>query len=349
MSVLDPAPPEGALAPPGPTPRSTGLPWWAGPAIVLAVAVTAVVAVGLSALLGAAGPTLLADGSPWWAEPLLRSVRDVLAALALGLLLLVGGVVSPPADPGQAPVPGGRACLPVIRLAAWCSAGAALATAAGLLITAMSLTGRPLLHPWTTADVLLLGGLGGLRVLGYAVVLLLGVAVVTARARHRSTLLRLAIAAALATALLGVSGHAAAHPSMVGVMAVHVLAASAWAGGLAALLVLRATGGTDVAVLLPRWSHLAGLCFGAVALSGVAAVVLRWPGGSPGTDWAWVALGKVVVLVALAVAGRRQRRHVVSRARAGEPVPWRRLARLGAAELVLMCAAAGGGVALAAA
>lgn len=340
------------------------LPWWVAPAVATALAVTAVVALGGSVLLGAARPAVLGEGPPWWAGPVLHAVRDVLAALTLGLLLLAGGGAGPGTARGavqvraaevraaevRAPeVRDAEVRLPLVRLATWCSAGAALATAAGAVAAVATVTGGSLLRPAAVGDVPGLAGLGGLRVLGYAVVLLLGVAVVSAAAHRRVALVRLAAAAALATALIGVSGHAAGHEAMVGVMAVHVLASSAWAGGLAALLLLRATGTTDVAAMLPRWSQLAGLCFAAVALSGVAAVVLRWSGGAPTTTWLLVAAAKVVVLVALAAAGRSQRRRVVDRARAGQPVPWRRLARLGAVELVLMCLAAGGGVALTAA
>ncbi len=319
---------------------------------VVLVTTTAVVTTLLAAwLLGAGRPGLLGqDAPPWWLAPGLRAVRDVAGALVLGLLLLTAGVLSSPGGPGSASAPTWTAARHGVRLAAGAAAVAAVTGAAHVVVAAAALTGRPLGAPGAGSDLLtVMGAVGGYRMLAYAAVTMLVVAAVAARARRRRTLLRLAAAAALATALLGGSGHAAGHEAAVGALAVHVLAASAWCGGLGGLLVLRVVAGDDVASLLPRFSRLAGLCFAAVAVSGVVAVLLRWQGGDPGPVWFGLAAGKTAVLVVLAVAGQLQRRRVVGRAAAGRPVPWSDMVRIGAVEVALMAVAAGAGVALSAA
>ncbi|MGJ7440051.1 CopD family protein [Aquipuribacter sp. MA13-6] len=340
------------LAPAGPGPV-TRVP--AGPAIVavavLVTTLTVATAVLAAWALGAGTPGLLGrDGPPWWLAPALRAGRDVAGASALGLLLLTAGAVSAPGGAGSASAPAWTPAHPGVRLAAGAAAVAAATGAAHVVVAGAALTGRPLGAGGAGSDLLvLMGAVGGYRMLAYSALTMLVVAAVAARAQRRQTLLRLAAAAALATALLGGSGHAVGHGAAVGALAVHVLAASAWCGGLGALLVLRVVAGDDVASLLPRFSRLAGLCFAAVALSGVVAVLLRWHGGDPGPVWSGLAAVKVALLLALAAAGRRQRRRVVGRARAGRPVPWSDLVRIGLVELTLMGVATGAGVALSAA
>ncbi|WP_380167015.1 hypothetical protein [Jannaschia sp. R86511] len=342
-------------------PASGPRPWVLLTLLGTALATSVAVAAGLLASwwLGAATPGLLVEqGPPWWLAPALRVVRDVAGALTLGLLLLTG-VTGPGAPLPTSPLPASPlpassppAPSPVrggVRTAAVTAAVAALAGAGYVVAAAADVTSRPLLPAaglggdlWLALSVV-----GGLRMMAYSAVALLVVAVLAVRTSHRVGLQRLTVGAALATALLGVGGHGTGHEAMIGVLVVHVLAASVWAGGLGALLVLRLGGAEDVAAVLPAFSRLAGLAFVAVALSGLAAVALRWQDGTPTSTWLLLAAGKAAVMVALAVAGRQQRLRVVARARAGSPVPWRDLARVGAAELLLMGLAAGAGAALA--
>jgi putative copper resistance protein D len=140
-----------------------------------------------------------------------------------------------------------------------------------------------------------------------------------------------------------VSGHAATSSSHLltsEALVVHVLAASAWMGGLLALVVhLR-----PQAELLPasahRFSRLAGLCFAAVALSGLVGAWTRL-----GTDLAsWqsrygvLLVLKVGCLVVLGLIGARHRTHTLRGVIAGRP---RAFVRLASAEVVLMGLAVG--------
>jgi putative copper export protein len=315
----------------------------------LAVAVTAALTAALTATAALGGGVgvlpgvLTGSAPPWWAEPALRTVRDVAVVLTTGLLLVTSGVL---ASAGRAsrPVPPTTAAR---RWVVGCGLVAAAATAGHLLVVATEVSGTGPFEPGgigAVGDVLRAVDVARLPV--YAVVALGYVALAAARAGQERDLRAPAVVSLFAVALLGVSGHAGAHVAAMSVLAVHVLAASAWAGGLAALFLLRLAR-DDVADLLPRYSRIAGWCLAAVTASGLVAVAVRWDGGGIGTTWVLLATAKLALVAVLVVLGLQQRRRVVSRATAGEPLPWSALVRLGSAELLLMSVAAGLGVALA--
>jgi putative copper export protein len=315
-------------------------------ATLLGAGATVAVALWATLALGGAAPGLLQGAAPpWWLAPGLRAVRDVAAVLTTGLLLVSSGVFS---ASGPAPVPRAGRRLPGTRWTVACSLVAAAAAAGHLLAVSATVSGLSPVEPGGAAALVdVLTTVEVTRLLAYAVIALLLVAAGTARARDALALRRVAAVAVLAVALLGVAGHAGGgHEAAMGVLAVHVLAASAWVGGLAALLLLRLSH-DDVAALLPRYSRMAAGCLVAVAGSGVVAVALRWDGGGPDPTWALLAAVKLVLVGALVVLGLQQRRRVVARAQAGEALPWRVLVRLGLAELLLMAVAGGLGVALA--
>lgn len=86
----------------------------------------------------------------------------------------------------------------------------------------------------------------------------------------------------LVTALAGLAGpaatgHAAAASGVlvaVAAVALHVVAAALWVGGLGAMLLVAARPAL-LGAALPRWSRLAGWCLGVVAVSGVASATTR--------------------------------------------------------------------------
>jgi putative copper resistance protein D len=172
------------------------------------------------------------------------------------------------------------------------------------------------------------------------------VAVCSARVLRRNAAAWAAVAALVAVVLPAFTGHAAGagnHQVAVTSLAMHVIAAALWAGGLAALLVLRRT---DVlAGAAARYSRLALGCFIVVAFSGAANAWVRL-----GTiDQLWrspygaLVIGKVTALLGLGAFGAVHRTRTLRPLKEGAPGAFRRFA---AGELVVFAATFGLAVAL---
>jgi putative copper resistance protein D len=143
----------------------------------------------------------------------------------------------------------------------------------------------------------------------------------------------LAVGAGLLGMLAGpVTGHAAGHAShdpAVLAIALHVVAASGWVGGLLAIVLVLPRQPRLVAVALPRFSTVAGYCAATVALTGVLSAVFRLP--TPvalvNTGYGFLVLAKAACLVVLLGLGWRARRRLLGRlagltgGRSGSPAP----------------------------
>ena len=167
-----------------------------------------------------------------------------------------------------------------------------------------------------------------------------GLAAVVQDARTSAVALLTAWAAGLAPAWWG---HAAsADVVWVAVFShwLHLLGATAWAGGLAGL-VLVARREPD-AVVKPAWrfSRLAGWAFAGVALTGVVNTALHVDDVAQlgSTTWGRLAVAKAVLLVVLGIFGWWHRKRSLPLLRAGET---RRATfqRLAGVELVVMAGA----------
>jgi hypothetical protein len=171
------------------------------------------------------------------------------------------------------------------------------------------------------------------------------------RAPAAGALLLAALAGLVVPAVL--TGHSAAagdHLLAVSGLAVHVVAAAAWVGGLAALLV-HGRGAGDLAPAAARYSAVALACFlltGASGLLGAWLLLGADPAGlaaAAGTGYGWLLLAKTAALAALGVLGAAHRRSTLPRLRAGTPGAFRRLALV---EGALMAATVAVAVALSA-
>jgi putative copper resistance protein D len=133
-------------------------------------------------------------------------------------------------------------------------------------------------------------------------------------------------------------------------MVVHVSALSLWVGGLAVLVTHVRRDPELLAVAVPRFSTLAGVCYFAVAASGIlgASEMLDYTLSNLwGTRYGVVVMIKAGALIALGIGGWWHRRHTVHRIRTGQGSRARRaFIRLAAAEVLIMVAAAAFGVAL---
>jgi putative copper resistance protein D len=126
---------------------------------------------------------------------------------------------------------------------------------------------------------------------------------------------------------------------------VHVVAATAWIGGLLGLALHLRRPGSEQLRAVPRFSALALVCFCAVGASGVLAAVARL--GTSLSTWTSaygaVLAVKLVAVIALGGFGWQHRRSTMAALRGGRPGAFWRLAT---GELVLMGAVSGLAVAL---
>jgi putative copper export protein len=177
--------------------------------------------------------------------------------------------------------------------------------------------------------------------------LVISVAVYITRTK-RGALLLLPLTAYNLTPLATL-GHAGHGTILKYSLMVHVVALSLWVGGLAALLVHVRRSPALLAVAVPRFSTLALTCYSAVAVTGLLAAWKNLESVSAiwGSRYGVLLMFKATALITLGILGWWHRRHTVNRIRAGEGHLARRaFIQLAAAEVVVMIAAVGIGVAL---
>ena len=117
---------------------------------------------------------------------------------------------------------------------------------------------------------------------------------------------------------IAMQGHAAGasgHDAAVTDLALHLLGAAVWLGGLVALVLLRGTLERGrIGVVLARYSTVAIVCFVVVAASGVGSAAIRLGDWSAlTTGYGVLVLVKTLSLVALGIFGVVQRRWLVGR------------------------------------
>ncbi|WP_406631604.1 copper resistance D family protein [Amycolatopsis sp. WGS_07] len=146
---------------------------------------------------------------------------------------------------------------------------------------------------------------------------------------------------------LPVTGHAmdsSWHDVTMVSMELHILGATAWAGGLFAVLALVASNRALLAEVLPRFSKLATVCLVVVAATGLAngiteVVVTRdLLSGLFGTGYGRLLIGKMLCLLGLAALGGNIRFRLLPAIVRRKPTA---LLRWAAAELTVMGAAFG--------
>jgi putative copper export protein len=280
-----------------------------------------------------------------WSVPVLRFVADVAAVVTGGAVLAV--VLFLPATAGKLGPKALRAC----QDAALAAGVWAVASIGGLVTTAAVILGIPLSHLAEHATPA--GQLTQVRALAVAVVLSAVLAVVLSGCR---TLRSARIAAVLVVAaLIGplLTGHGAIdRTSFWSVLAtaslvVHVIAATAWVGGLGA--VLRYARSRQAIEL---FSTLALVCAVTMGITGLLTAEVHL--GGRGTGWAlvtqWVTSGygalvfaKAVAFAILVAVGWWHRRTTLPKLTTGNPAAFRRLAVV---ELLIMAATIGLAVAL---
>jgi putative copper resistance protein D len=314
----------------------------------LILAVVAVVAVVIPAgLLGgvfAAPVTGVPDVGALvrWGLPIVRAIHDLAAASTIGLLLVAGAIIPESRSTSRRITAARYACASGV---VWVVAGLV-----GLVFSFASISGTTLTDPtFVTQLQTFVFQLDFTRVAAISSALALVVTVGAAVVRRRAGMVALAGLAILAVLPLSLAGHASSpanHDLAVNSLAVHLVSAVVWVGGLLALAMLRPLLGTALAVSVQRYSILAGWCFVAVAVSGAANAWIRIGSiGNLASSYGVLVILKVVALVVLGLAGWQQRSRVVRRI-AADPLAGRLFARLALFEVVVMGAAFGLGTAL---
>lgn len=280
-----------------------------------------------------------------WAVPVLRILADGAAVATGGAVLAV--LLFLPAKDGKLGSKAIRACQDAALAAGiW-----AVASIGGLIATAAVILGVPLSHLAEHAGPA--GQLSQVRALAVAVVLTAVLAVVLSG----TTTLRTARLAAVLTvaALTGplLTGHGAIDRTSLwsflatASLVVHVVAATAWVGGLAA--VLRYARSREAVEI---FSTLALICAVTIGVTGLLTAEIHLDGRQGGwgliTQWVTTGygvllLGKTLALAALVFIGRQHRRSALPQLTSGDPAVFRRLAVL---ELLVMAGTIGLAVAL---
>lgn len=156
-----------------------------------------------------------------------------------------------------------------------------------------------------------------------------------------------AVAALVPMATQGHSGDESNHNTAVMALALHVIGAAVWLGGLLLLVVVRsALTRTELASTLGRYSTLALVAFVVVALSGTARALAGGVGlAELATPYGVLLVVKIVALIAIGLLAAWYRRRLI--ARIAEDAVSRVFWGLIALELAFMGIASGAAVALA--
>ncbi len=302
-------------------------------AVLLGVAAAVVGAWSTGAM---AALVFVADAGPLvrWGALVVRVVHDLAAATTVGAFLLAGTVLPDPAQARRAARLGTGAAV-AWTVAALVGTVLGFADAVGLPLTSADLPGQFAAYALTIDTTLV-----GLA----STVVALAVALLGAFTRpRRATWVLTSGLAALGIVIVGLGGHTGTsdqHQTAVDALGLHLLGATVWVGGLAALLLVG-----PGAAAVRRYSSLALVAYLGVAVSGVLTATTRlgtW--GDLLTPYGRLILVKTGALLILGAAGWAHRRRSIADLEGGQPTGFRRLA---VGEVLVMAATFGIATALA--
>jgi putative copper export protein/cytochrome c oxidase assembly factor CtaG len=235
--------------------------------------------------------------------PIATTLADLAGALTIGGAVVAGWLLRERTDRARA-----------LGIVAGAAAITTLTRGASLAFSYAIATGQPVGSERFGSDlgVFIATELGVWLLVG----LLAAAATTTVAVLGTSTLLArtVAVLASVVAFTAAMTGHAAGdetHEIATSTMLVHLLAVGIWLGGLAVLQVLPGRGRDDVRVLR-GYSHLALICWIALALSGVLALAVRMntPAEILTSAYVQIGLGKAVLLLLLGLLGALQRRQL---------------------------------------
>lgn len=275
-----------------------------------------------------------------WSLPVFTVFANLLGVLVVGSTVTAAFLL--PGDGPSVSAPGWV----LLRRASWLAWGMAITSLVLVILTVSDILGVPL------------SGLGTHEILSFAFSVAQGqalliqaglailVAILSRAGVSRGLGAVIAVIAVIAVLPPAFTGHAAGagnHQIAVTSLALHVLAATLWVGGLAGLLVVRRT--SRFAETASRYSRLALVCFVMTAVSGVANAAVRLGGWSPlwSSRYGTLVLLKVLALLVVGFFGALHRSRTLPALTSGKP---RGFLRLAVGEIVVFGAAIGLAVAL---
>ncbi|MBO3143995.1 cytochrome c oxidase assembly protein [Dermatophilus congolensis] len=305
----------------------------------------AVLATILAGWLGGAlaGVPGFADGGPTavWGVPIAKTIHDISAAITIGLLLMAGTII-----PERATTQRRRtAC----RIAVTTGIVWTLSGGIHMLLLLSNVSGVQLSSPLFAGQLPFLWEIDLFRVYLFSWGFAIGATALATCARTVNSITWAAALGVIALAVLSLAGHAAgaaAHDTAVNSLAVHIIGASVWFGGLVALGILRPLLNRDFGTSVRRYSALAGWAYFGVLVSGILAASLRLTGiGDLSSQYGLILLAKLVLVVVLGIAGWMMRKRIIAEVHDGDSSA-KAFVRLAMTEIVLMSVAMGLGSAL---
>ena len=269
------------------------------------------VVVAATAFSGGAVPLELGDPGPFvrWSLPTLRAIHDGAAAVTIGALVLAAFVVPETTRTSRrrtlAHLAGGSALI-------WLLAGVAV-----ILTDFAALAGIPLTDPgYFSQFVTFVWGLDSTRTGVISAFVVAVVALSAPMAESKGALGWLAAASLFALLPLALAGHSSAsldHMGGVNALAIHLVTATVWVGGLVALVVVRPLLGTHLQITVERYSQIAGWCFVLLVGSGLLAAWIN-VGAIAGLSsrYGVLLILKTVAAVLLGLAGWWHRRRTIA-------------------------------------
>ncbi|MGV9847540.1 cytochrome c oxidase assembly protein [Streptomyces sp. NPDC003442] len=273
-----------------------------------------------------------------WGLPPAKAVADLATVCTVAGLLLIA-VLAPSA---QRRLSARR--LRVLTLTAVSSGVWLLATSAVLVFTASDLLAQPVAEvfaPGILADVATNTPQGRAAALTALAALLLATFLLGVTTRGAATVsLCVALAGLVPPAFAGHSAASGNHDAAVISLAAHVLAATVWIGGLAAVTATAVRAPSHTVAAVRRFSPLAAWCLLTVAATGVVSGLIRLeaPAQVFTTRYGLLLTVKAMALIALAGCGAWHRRRTLPALEEGRRAAFVRLA---GAELLLMAATVG--------
>lgn len=331
--VPDPAGPRPPARRSGPTALLLAA---AGLAGVVAASLAGLSATQALVLLGIPDPGALTT----YGLPAVRAVGETAAVLAVGSLLLAAFLV-PPQRSGVLDVDGYRALRTAgVAASAWCACAVLMVP-----LTLSDTAGQPLSAALDPATVVrIIGSVETAQSWAWTALVAFVLAVgcrVALRWSWTPFLLGVAVASLLPLGLTGHSSAGGSHDLATNSLVLHLVAASLWAGGLAALLAHAHRRGAHADVAARRFSALALVCFVTMGVTGVLNAAVRLdPGDLVSSTYGRLVLAKAAALAVLGVFGWLQRRKAVA-ALALDPTDRAPLVRIAGAEVLLLAATIG--------
>jgi len=285
----------------------------------VAVSFLAALAILVIALeFGGGAPQTVPEGIPdpglvtGWGLPLIKLVTDFAAVASVGFLVATVFLLPSSGDTVQG------LSVTAARIAARSAAVWSASTILLYFLTVSDVFAVPLSRSfsWALASSLVTDSSVGRGILGQAIVAL----IVAVAARWTIGVKPLAIVLGVALAGLApvsLTGHAASsgsHNLATTSLLLHVVGATLWVGGLAALGWVAVRGSKRLEPATQRYSVLAAWCLALVAVSGAtnAAVRLGSLGNLFDSDYGILVIGKIAALAALALFGLGHRRRIVA-------------------------------------